>query len=150
MRETRGLRAVPATAAVIDSDMDTTPKERPISQIIQDILRHVGEIIRSEIRLVQTEMRQDFQDVKKAGTYLVGAGIAGMFALGFLLLAAVYGLSLVMPPWLAAISVGAVLAIAGALLLSKGLHMLNASSMKPDRTIQSMEDNLKWFKKRVE
>jgi uncharacterized membrane protein len=130
--------------------MGPTPSGRPISRIIEDILRHVGEIIRSEIRLVQTEIKQDFSDVKHAGTYLIAAGVASMFALGFLLLAAVYGLSTVMPPWLAAISVGIVLGIVGLALMTKGLHLLKATSMTPDRTIQSLEDNLKWFKKRVE
>jgi len=148
MREKRELRAVPAAA--IPDDKGSSPNGRPISRIIEDILRHIGEIIRSEIRLVQTEMRQDFRGAKKAGTYLAAAGVAGMFALGFLLLAAVYGLSTMMPPWLAAISVGAVLGIVGIALLSKGLHLLKVTSMTPDRTIQSLEDNLKWFKKRVE
>lgn len=148
MRQTRDLRAVPAAATA--ADIGTAPSERPISHIIDDILRHVGEIIRSEIRLAQTEMKQDFLEVKHAGTYLMAAGVAGMFALGFLLLAAVYGLSMVMPPWLAAISVGVVLGITGVALLTKGLHLMKATSMTPDRTIQSLEDNVKWFKKRVE
>jgi len=148
MRQTRDFRAVPAAA--VAADMGTTPSERPISRIFEDILRHVGEIIRSEIRLAQTEIKQDFSEIKHAGMYMVGAGIAGMFALGFLLLAAVYGLSTVMPPWLAAIAVGAVLGIVGMTLMTKGLHLMKATSMKPDRTIQSLEDNVKWFKKRVE
>jgi Kef-type K+ transport system membrane component KefB len=110
----------------------------------------VGEIIRSEVRLAKTEIRQDFAEVKHAGTFIVAAGVAGMFALGFLLLAAVYGLSTIMPPWLAAITVGVVLGLVGTGLLVKGLHMLKLTSMTPDRTIQSLEDNVKWFKKHVE
>jgi len=148
MRETRDLRAVPASAH--SADTDPASSGRPLSRIIEDILRHIGEIIRSEMRLVQTEIRQDLRDVKHAGTYLVAASIASMFALGFLLLAAVYGLSTIMPPWLAAISVGLALGITGMALLTKGLHLLKATNMKPERTIQSLEDNLKWFKKRVE
>jgi hypothetical protein len=149
MRETRDLRAVPSPASSLE-DPDARTTGRPISRIIEDILRHVGEIIRSEMRLVQTEIRQDFRELKQAGTYLAVAGVAGMFALGFLLLAAVYGLSTIMPPWLAAITVGVVLGITGTALLVKGLHLLKATSMTPDRTIQSLEDNLKWFKKHVE
>jgi ABC-type protease/lipase transport system fused ATPase/permease subunit len=148
MRESRDLRAVPSAA--IAADPGATSTGRPISAIIEDILRHVGEIIRSEMRLAQTEIKQDLSDLKHAGSFLAAAGIAGMFALGFLLLAAVYGLSTIMPPWLAAISVGGVLGIVGLGLLTKGLHLLKATSMTPDRTIQSLEDNLKWFKKHVE
>jgi len=138
---------MPAADAI---DTESTTSERPLSRIIEDILRHTGEIIRSEIRLAQTEMKQDFQEVKHAVTYLAISGVAGMFALGFLLLAAVYGLSTFMPPWLAAISVGVVLGIVGFVLLTKGLNLMKATSMTPDRTIQSLEDNVKWFKKRVE
>jgi len=149
MKGTRELRAVPSAAASLD-DPDTRPNGRPISRIIEDILRHVGEIIRSEIRLAQTEIRQDFSDLKNAGVFLAAAGVAGMFALGFLLLSAVYALSTIMPPWAAAAAVGVVLGLAGTVLLFKGMHMLKATSMTPDRTIQSLEDNVKWFKKHVE
>jgi len=148
MSETREFRSVPGGKS--PGDPGTNANRRPVTRIIEDILRHVGEIIRSEMRLVQTEIRQDFRDVKHAGTYLVAAGVVSMFALGFLLLAAVYGLSTIMPPWLAAITVGGVLGIVGVALMSKGLHMLKATNMTPDRTIQSLEDNLKWFKKHVE
>jgi hypothetical protein len=148
MRETRDLRAVPSAASSLEDDVRSTG--RPISRIIEDILRHVGEIIQSEVRLAKTEIRQDLAEVKHAGTFIVAAGVAGMFALGFLLLAAVYGLSTIMPPWLAAIAVGVVLGLVGTGLLVKGLHMLKLTSMTPDRTIQSLEDNVKWFKKHVE
>jgi hypothetical protein len=148
MRETRDLRAVPASK--FEADTGPNASGRPISRIIEDILRHVGEIIRSEMRLAQTEIRQDLRDVKHAGTFLIAASVAGMFALGFLLLASVYGLSTIMPPWLAAVTVGVVLGIVGLVLLQKGLHLLKATNITPERTIQSVEDNLKWFKKRVE
>ena len=149
MKETTPFRAVPASASR-PAASGSNPGGRPISRIIEDILRHAGEIIRSEFRLVKTEIRQDFRDVKKATTFLAVAGVLGLFALGFFLLAAVYALSTIMPPWLAAISVGGILAIIGAVLLSKGLNMMKVASMKPDRTIQSLEDNVKWFKKHNE
>jgi len=149
MRKTGEIRAMPVTAS-LPTDEDSRPGGRPISSIVEDILRHVGEIIRSEVRLAQTEIRQDLSEAKKACAYLAAASVAGMFALGFLLLAGVYGLSTIMPQWAAAISVGAGLAIVGGTLLSMGLRMMKVTSLKPDRTIQSLEDNLRWFKKHGE
>jgi hypothetical protein len=149
MRESRDLRAVPSPASSMEAP-DARQTDRPISSIIEDILRHVGEIIRSEVHLAKTEIKQDLQELKKAGTYLAIAGVTGMFALAFLLLAAVYALSTVMAPWLAAVIVGVVVGGVGAGLLVKGLHILKATSMTPDRTIQSLEDNVKWLKKHVE
>src|SRR5262245_53237956 len=85
--------------------MNETP-ERPMSRIIEDILSHLAEIIRSELRLVQTELRQDLREVSSAGVFLAIGGVLSLYALGFLLLGGVYALSYVFPMWLAAVSVG--------------------------------------------
>ena len=40
------------------------------SQILQDIVNHVTEIIRSEVRLLRAEVRQDLTQVAKANVFL--------------------------------------------------------------------------------
>jgi hypothetical protein len=125
------------------------PSERPIGRIVEDILGHLGEIIRSELRLVQTELRQDLREVRSAGIYVAIAGVLGVFCLGFLLLGAVYALSLMLPAWLAAVSVGLFAGVIGLAVAALGWNRLKKAKLKPERTIQSMEDNVRWFKKRV-
>jgi len=65
-----------------------------------------------------------------------------IFALAFLLLAAVYGLALVMPPWLAALTVGIVLAITGSILISAGSKRLKLIHLKPEKTVASIRETL--------
>jgi hypothetical protein len=125
------------------------PSARPISQIVEDMLSHLAEIVRAELRLVQTEIRQDLRRAGNAGMYLAAASVAGMLGLGFLLLGAVYGLALVMPLWLAAVSVGVAVSIAGLALLGIGLHRMKTINLTPERTIQTLEDNFAWIKKRA-
>ena len=55
-----------------------------------------------------------------------------------LLMAAVYGLALVVEPWLAALIVGGVVALVGVVLLMKAKKALNPKAMVPDRTINSL------------
>jgi hypothetical protein len=125
------------------------PSGRPISQIVEDMLSHLAEIVRAELRLVQTEIRQDLRKAGNAGGYLAAAGVAGLLGLGFLLLGAVYGLALVMPLWLAAVSVGLAVSIAGLALFGIGLHRMKTINLTPERTIQTLEDNFAWLKKRA-
>jgi hypothetical protein len=125
------------------------PSGRPISQIVEDMLSHLAEIVRAELRLVQTEIRQDLRKAGNAGVYLAAAGVAGLLGLGFLLLGAVYGLALVMPLWLAAVSVGLAVSITGLALLGIGLHRMKNINLTPERTIQTLEDNFAWIKKRA-
>lgn len=73
-----------------------------------------------------------------------GATLAIVAVLGFLLLAVVYALSLTMQPWLAAAIVGIVLGAVAAILASAARKRLRSVDMKPDRTIQSVKENVKW------
>src|SRR2546423_8164860 len=90
--------------------------ERSFGELFQDIVANVQEIIRSEFRLAKTEVREE---VAKAGksVSMLGAGVfIGLYALGFLLLTAVYALETVVPAWLAALIVGVTIAIIPATL----------------------------------
>jgi tetrahydromethanopterin S-methyltransferase subunit C len=122
---------------------------RPISSILQDMLKNLSEIIRSEIQLAQAELRQEARAMARAGVYLAAAGVLGFLALGFSLLSAVYALATMMPAWLAAILVGVVTGVVATVLLVMGQRRLKVTSLKPEKTIKTMEDNITWFKKQV-
>jgi Flp pilus assembly protein TadB len=122
---------------------------RPISSILQDMLKNLSEIIRSEIQLAQAELRQEAREMARAGAYVAAAGVFGLFTLGFFLLSAVYALATMMPAWLAAILVAVLTGVVATVLLVMGQRRLKATSLKPEKTIQSLEDNITWFKKHV-
>ncbi|MDC6678956.1 phage holin family protein, partial [Leclercia adecarboxylata] len=56
-----------------------------------------------------------------------------------LLMSAVYFLSTMMEPWLAALIVGVVVVVIGMVMVSAGKKKFEASSLKPDRTIHSLQ-----------
>src|SRR4029453_19109118 len=96
------------------------PGDRSISDVLQDIIRNVQEIVRSEVRLAKTEIREEL-DKARFSTLLLGAGPApAMFAVLFLLLTVVHALALVMPEWAAAMLVGAALAVVAIGLFALG------------------------------
>jgi hypothetical protein len=128
--------------------MNETP-ERPMSRIIEDILSHLAEIIRAELRLVQTELRQDLREVSSIGVYAAIAGVLGLYAFGFIMLGVVYALSFVLPMWLAAASVGFGLGVIALILAGVGWNRMKRVNLKPERTIRTMEENIAWFKRRA-
>ena len=127
----------------------TRSGDRSIRQILQDIVNHVSDIIRSEVRLAKTEVRQDVAHFGKAGTWIGAAGVSALYAVGFILLSVVYALQEVMPSWLAALLVGVAVGIVAAILYLKGRKTLAQASLRPDKTIQTLEDNVTWFKKQT-
>jgi len=95
--------------------------ERSLSVVLQDILGNVQEIIRSEVRLAKTELRDQAASAKAWARMLAAGAVTAMFAILFLLFTLVYALAEVMPIWAAALSVGVVLALSAGVILTVGL-----------------------------
>ena len=120
--------------------------ERPLAELLKDIIRNIEEIIRCELRLAKTELRDEAVKGWAAGRQLL-AGIAlGLYAIGFLLLGVVYALALVMPYWAAALCVGIVLAAVAAALIGVGRGRLRQVHAKPEQTIKTVKENVEWIK----
>ena len=59
--------------------------DRSLSDVFEDIIRNVQEIVRSEVRLAKTELRQEAVKAKSSGILLGVGGITVLFATLFLL-----------------------------------------------------------------
>jgi Putative Actinobacterial Holin-X, holin superfamily III len=129
--------------------MATPQTQRSVPELLQNIVNNLQEIIRSEFRLAKTEFKDEAgKAAKPAATFGTGL-VLGFYGIGFLLLAAVYGLSTIMAGWMAALLVGAVLtAIAIATLVSSA-KKLKRVNLSPDKTIQNLEENVQWAKQQV-
>ena len=117
-------------------------RERSLAEVFQDIVANVQDIVRSELRLASVEIRQELVKAASAGKVAAAGGVLAFFAFALLLLAAVYALALVMPPWLAALAVAIVLAIAGSILISAGSKRLKLIHLKPEKTVASIRETL--------
>ncbi|MBV8843678.1 MAG: phage holin family protein [Bryobacterales bacterium] len=123
--------------------------ERSFSDVFQDIVRNVQEIVRSEVRLAKTEIRDEAAKAKSAGL-LIGAGaVTAIFAAFFLLLTIVYLLSLIMPNWAAALIVGVALAIVAGVTLNTGLKRFKKIHPTPERTVETLKENVEWVKQQT-
>jgi uncharacterized membrane protein YqjE len=122
--------------------------ERSLGTLLSDITGETVELVRQELSLFKAELQE------KASRAGVGAALLGAGALVaysgwlFLLLAAVYALTLVVPPWAAALIVGVlVLGIGGALALV-GKSRMRADALAPERTMRSLREDQAWIKER--
>ena len=125
--------------------MSTAPQpQRKVSDVLQDIVGNIQHIVRSEVVLAKVEVKEKAQKASKPAAVLAAGTILGLFGFGFLLLAAVYGLSLVVAPWLAALIVGGVLATAGGIRVTKGRIALKHIDPVPTKTVQAVKENVQW------
>ena len=120
--------------------------DRTFSDVLQSIVRNVQEIVRSEVRLAKTEIREEAVKAKSASLFLGAGAVSAIFAILFLLLTIVYALSLIMPSWAAALIVGAALAVIATLTLMAGLKRFKQIHPTPERTVESIKENVVWAK----
>jgi uncharacterized membrane protein YqjE len=104
--------------------------ERPIGEIVRDIVNHISEIVRSEFRLVSLEVRQEAAEMKTGAISIAIGNVLILYGGLFLLLALVYILSTVWPAWLASLAVGAFVTIAGAVAVKLGVNKLKGFRSK--------------------
>ena len=123
--------------------------DRSLSDILQDAIRNVQEIVRSEVRLAKTEIRDEAAKAKSS-TLLLGAGaVTAVLAVLFLLFAGVYALALVIPMWAASLITGATLAVVASIVLAGGMKRFKQLHLTPERTVKTLKENVEWAKQQA-
>jgi hypothetical protein len=112
--------------------------DHSIGGLLKQLAREIPLLFTKELALAKSEMRENLRTTG-AGVAAVATGGAVMLAgLVILLLAGVYGLSLVMPSWLAALIVGAAALLVGWAMVAAGKKQFEPAALKPDHTLHSL------------
>ena len=123
------------------------PSDRPLSDVLQDILGSLQEMIRAEVRLAKAELTDDAKHVAISSLWVAGGVVCGLAALSFGLWSAAYGLGHVLPMWGATLSVALVLAIVATVSAVTGLRKLRGVRLGPERTLETVKENVEWLKR---
>jgi hypothetical protein len=121
-------------------------EERSVSAVFQDILRNLQEMVRSEIRLAKVEIRGEVKQAVSSGAWIVAGGVAATSAWVLLLWTLAYALATRMSMWAATLIVALVMAAAAAALIMRGLRRAKHINPIPERTVESVKENLEWMK----
>jgi uncharacterized membrane protein YqjE len=123
--------------------------ERSLADVLQDIVRNIQNIVRSEVLLAKTEIREEIFKAGTASIMIVAGGLVGAFALFFLMFSAVYALTRVVPDWAAALIVGGALAVIAGGLVAVGAGRFKQVRPAPEKTIETLKENLEWAKRQA-
>jgi uncharacterized membrane protein YqjE len=120
-------------------------EERSVSAVVTDIIGNVQEIIRSEVRLVKAEIKQEVSDAASSASRLACGLALAFYAVGLLLLAAVYLLSRLMPAWIAALVVCLVVSAAAVTLITSGRRHWKQLHLSSERIPHTVKENVSWM-----
>ena len=123
--------------------------ERSFSDVLQDIVANLQGIIRSEVKLAKSELREEVRQAQSGGIWLGIGTLSGLFAVLFLLLAALYALSRVVPDWAAALILTGALGLIAAIALVLGIKHLRELKRIMPKTVDSIKENVQWAKQQI-
>lgn len=119
---------------------------RTVPEVLQDIVGNIQEIIRSEFRLAKTEIKEEAAKATKPAVSLGTGIVLGFYALGFILWTIVLAIATQVAMWIAALIVGGVLAIVSLVLITGAMKKLKHVKPVPEKTIESLKENVQWAK----
>jgi uncharacterized membrane protein YqjE len=130
----------PGTGASPASD------QRSVGDIVSDVTQDLTMLMRQEIELAKTELKEEATKAGKGAGMLGGAGLSGYFAILFLSTTLMFVLDEFLDMWAAALIVTVLWAIAAAVLAVIGKKKLQASRPQLPQTQQTLKEDVQWAK----
>lgn len=114
--------------------------ERTLGQMVADASADVSGLVRSEIELAKTEIKNDVTHAGKGIGMFAGAAFFGLYAFGLLLLGAAWGIAAAgLPIWAGLLIVAGVLLLIAAILALVGKGQVSKVKGKPVKAIDNAQ-----------
>jgi len=104
--------------------MATGARERGLGAAVRRVAGHTSALARLELELARLQLKQKVVSLGLGAGLLIGAGVFGLFLVGFGLAALAAGIATVVPVWAALLTVTGALALLIAFLAALGLNRL--------------------------
>jgi Flp pilus assembly protein TadB len=131
---------VPSQASAPETDT------RSIGEIMGDISRDMSTLMRQELDLAKTEMKQEAVQAGKGAGMLGAAGVAGLLTLFFVSLALTWLLDDWMPVELAALITAVVWGVVAAVLGMRGRKEIKRADLQLPKTQTTLKEDVQWAK----
>lgn len=123
--------------------------ERSLGELFSELSSETSLLVRQEMALAKAEMTDKAREAGRQTALIVAGATLANAAVLALVAAAIIGLSLYVTPWLAALIVSLVVFIIAGLLIYSGVQSLKEMNPVPERTIQSIEEDVEWISEQI-
>jgi hypothetical protein len=136
-----------------EARMYSRKEDRSFGSLFTELTQETTTLVQQEVALAKAEMSEKISQVGSGLATLIIGGFVLFAGLLKLLDAAIFGIAELLPPdltpWLAALIVGVIVAIIGAVMLQKGRSNLKSGNLAPRRTAESLRRDKEFAKEQV-
>jgi uncharacterized membrane protein YqjE len=139
---------MPAARQSQGANLQTEPAQadKSLGQLVGEMTGEISALMRKEVELAKLEIKEEVGRAGKAGGMLGAGAGAGYFALLFVSLALAWLLDQAMPIALAFFLVGALYAVAAAILIPRGREQMKHVDPVPHQTVETLKEDAAWVR----
>ena len=128
--------------------MPALREDRSIGELFGQLTQDMTLLFRQELQLARAEMTEKISTVTANLVSVLAGGFVAYIGALALVAALILGLheAANIAPWVSALIVGALFAIVGYMMLSRGMKELKRVDLAPRRTVESLKDDVQWAK----
>ena len=124
--------------------------DRSVGDLVQQLSQQTATLVRQEMRLAQVELQEKGKRAGIGAGMFGGAGLVALYGVAAVVAAVIMLVATAIEPWISALIVGGVLlAVAGILALLGRRQVEQATPPKPERAMESVQDDVEHLKERV-
>jgi uncharacterized membrane protein YqjE len=124
--------------------------ERSVGDLVQQLSQQTAALVRQEMRLAQVELQEKGKRAGIGAGMFGGAGLVALYGVGAVVAAVIMLAATAVEPWVSALIVGAVLLITAGILALLGRRQVEqATPPKPERAMESVQDDVEHIRERV-
>jgi hypothetical protein len=127
--------------------MQARKDERALGELFGDLARDMGVLVRQEVGLATTEIAHKATGAARDVAIVAVGGLVAYAGLLGILAALVIGLAAAgLSWWQAALAVGVVVALVGAVVVQRGMAALKRVDFAPRATLETLKEDTQWAK----
>ncbi|HEY3577400.1 MAG TPA: phage holin family protein [Gaiellaceae bacterium] len=124
-------------------------RERGTAELVKQLSNQFSTLVRQEVELAKTEAAEKGKKAGVGAGMLGGAGVAGLLLLGSLTAFLIIVLALAIPAWASALLVTALWAAVAGVLALEGRNKLHEIGKPiPEKTVETVKEDVQWLKNR--
>jgi uncharacterized membrane protein YqjE len=148
MSTDESTRSVPSSQQPRDPSQPIDP-EQSLGELLGRVSRDFSELVSTQVELAKVEIREEIAAAGRGAGILTGGAFCAYLAVILLSFAAAWGLSEIVPEGVAFLIVGAVYAVAAAVLLPKGKDRLSQVRPVPEKTAETVKEDVQWAREQM-
>ena len=128
--------------------MPALREDRSLGELFGQLSQDMTLLFRQELQLARAELSEKISQVTSNLVSVVAGGFVVYVGALALVAALILGLheAAEVSPWVSALIVGVIFAVAGYVMLNRGLKELKRVDLAPRRTVETLKDDVQWAK----